>query len=75
MDVADYLDLLERWEDRRKEYEKLLKEMLGFLFVHIRFALFLRKGGRIDEAVYHYKKVLVDPQIKKVYLEIAAIII
>ncbi len=72
MGIADYLDLLERWEDGRKEYEKLLQEMPDFLFIHIRFARFLYKGGRIDEAVYHYKKVLMDTQTKKDYLEMAA---
>lgn len=73
MDVADYLDLLERWEDGRKEYEKLLIEMHDFLFIHIRFARFLQKGGRLDEAVHHYRNVLQkDVQAKKEYLEIAA---
>jgi hypothetical protein len=73
MDVADYLDLLGRWEEGRKEYEKLLQEMPDFVFIHIRFARFLQKGNHINEAVHHYKNVLQkDAQAKKEYLEIAA---
>ncbi len=72
MDVADYLDIIERWEDGRKEYDKLLQEMPDFLFIHIRFARFLCKGGRIDEAANHYKKVLIDAQTKRDCLEMAA---
>jgi tetratricopeptide (TPR) repeat protein len=73
MDIADYLDLLERWEDWRKEYEKLLIEMPDFLFIYIRFARFLQKGDRFDEAVHHYKNVLQKyVQTKKEYLEMAA---
>jgi tetratricopeptide (TPR) repeat protein len=73
MDVADYLDILERWEEGKKEYEKLLQEMPDFLFIHIRFARFLQKGGHIEEAVDQYKNVLKNgSQAKKEYLEIAA---
>ncbi len=58
MDEADYLDHLGRREEGLQEYEELLKEMPDFHRVHIRFARFQEKGGRFDEAVYHYKQVL-----------------
>jgi tetratricopeptide (TPR) repeat protein len=58
MDIADYLGRLGRWEEGRKEYENLLREMPGFPLAHIRFARFMARGGHIDEAVHHYRQVL-----------------
>lgn len=73
MDAADYLGLLGRWEEGRKEYEKLLEEKQDFPLIHIRFARFLGKGGRIEEAVQHYKHVLqMEAEAGKNILEMAA---
>jgi tetratricopeptide (TPR) repeat protein len=58
MDEADYLDLLGRWEEGLKIYEKLTIEMSEFPWVYIRFARFMERGSRFDYAVELYKKVL-----------------
>lgn len=72
MDLADYLGLLGRREEGRKEYEKLLSEMPSFLFTHVRFARFLEKGGCFEEAAHHYKQVLQNALGEKEELEMAA---
>ncbi len=58
MDLADYLDFSGRKDEGKNEYERLLREAPDLLFIHIRYAEFLEKGGDIDEAVRHYKHVL-----------------
>ncbi|NJD75900.1 MAG: hypothetical protein FIB08_02210 [Candidatus Methanoperedens sp.] len=58
MDEADYLDILGRREEGLLEYEKLLKEVPDFHWVHIRFARFLERGGCFAEAAGQYKYVL-----------------
>ncbi|SNQ62198.1 DUF1186 domain-containing protein [Candidatus Methanoperedens nitratireducens] len=73
MDLADYLDLLGRRDDGKNEYERLLREAPDLLFIHTRYAEFLEKGGDIDEAVHHYKKVLqMEDQADREDLETAA---
>ncbi|SNQ59062.1 hypothetical protein MNV_1050022 [Candidatus Methanoperedens nitroreducens] len=73
MDAADYLCLLGRWDEGRKEYEKLLDKMPDFLMIHIRFARFLEKGGLIDDAVHQYQQILkMENQVEEYYLEMAA---
>lgn len=73
MDAADYLSRLGRWEEGQKEYEDLLREMSDFPFAHIRFARFLEQGGRMGEALHHYRQVLqMEAQAGRDALEMAA---
>lgn len=73
MDAADYLCLLGRWDEGRKEYETLLDKMPDFPMIHIRFARFLEKGGLIDDAVHQYQQILkMENQVEEYYLEMAA---
>jgi len=72
MDEADYLGEMGRWEEGRKEYEELLASIPENPFIPLRFASFLQRSGKIEEATRQYENVLRQEGLDPELLEMAA---
>ena len=72
MDEADYLGEMGRWEEGRKEYEELLASIPEKPFIPLRFASFLQRWGKIEEAARQYENVLRQEGLDPELLEMAA---
>ena len=72
MDEADYLGEMGRWEEGRKEYEELLASIPENPFIPLRFASFLQRWGKIEEAARQYENVLRQEGLDPELLEMAA---
>jgi protein O-mannosyl-transferase len=66
---------LRYWQNSLTLFQHAIDVTEDNYIAHYRIAAFLREQGRLDEAIYHYKRVIeINPYAADVYLDLGAVL-